>query len=144
MSDDEEMEGFNVNDDDLQRAYNPGFGRKKMSKEQAMLGIWAGSDEGSSDDGRNDGFSFKNQSKKFGKKGASGRSSGISFINSNSSTNKRPEAPKEVIEDDDDQDENSQNADDKITDEEDEVRGVNIVTISIYEGFDFRHIQKLF
>jgi hypothetical protein len=68
MSDDEEMEQFEMNDEDIERMFNPGgFRRKKQTKEEAMLGIWAssGRDGGdNSSDEDDDEFSYRNQFKK--------------------------------------------------------------------------------
>ncbi|CAJ0581580.1 unnamed protein product, partial [Mesorhabditis spiculigera] len=47
MDDDDGMEKFSVNDADLDFAMNPGKYRRRQTKEQAALGIWAG---GSSDE----------------------------------------------------------------------------------------------
>jgi hypothetical protein len=69
MSDDEEMEQFGMNDEDMERMLNPGgFWRKKQTKEEAMLGIWASSSraggvENSSEE-EEDEFSYRNQSRK--------------------------------------------------------------------------------
>ncbi len=83
------MEDFEIKDDDLMHAFNPGFRKKKMSKEQAMLGIWASSDE---DDDNDDQFSYKKQKSK-------GLSSGISFVSSDKKHAKKDE------DDDEDEDE---------------------------------------
>lgn len=85
MSDSEEVEEFGVNEEDLRRAFNPGSnsrGSNKMSKEEAMLGIWANqkrnnsSDENDSDDEMNNKFNYASQKK---------RSSTINFVSSKSS-----------------------------------------------------------
>lgn len=101
MSDEEEMEDFDINDEDLRRAYNPGGKRTKMSKEEAMLGIWASKgDSGSESDENGDQFSYKNQAKKFSR----GKKSNIDFVESKSYSGKK-----------NDQNENS---DDKVSDED--------------------------
>ncbi|RNA12424.1 tuftelin-interacting 11 [Brachionus plicatilis] len=61
MSDEEEMEEFEFNEGDLQRAFNPGFKRHKMTKEEAMLGIWASREFSDSED--EDQFSYRKQKK---------------------------------------------------------------------------------
>jgi hypothetical protein len=86
---DEEMEDFDIKEEDLMRAFNPGYKKSKMSKEQAMLGIWASSDE---DDENDDQFSYKKQKSK-------NLSSGISFVASNK------KHPKKDIDEDEDEDE---------------------------------------
>ena len=94
MSDDDEMESFDINEEDLNRAYNPGGKRNKMSKEQAMLGIWASND---SDDDDGDLFSYKNQKKKFP----------IGFVSGNK---KAPNSSKKQNDySDEDENENQQN-----------------------------------
>ena len=61
MSDDEEMESFGVNDEDFERAMNPGARRHgKMSKEEAMLGVWA-NDDSDNDNDDDDKFSYGQQ-----------------------------------------------------------------------------------
>lgn len=47
---DNEVEEFSITDYDLQNEFFPGMKRRKMTKEQAMLGIWASRDS----DGDND------------------------------------------------------------------------------------------
>ena len=44
MASDEEVERFEISDFDLQDAFYPGR-RKKFTKEQAIYGVWADSDE---------------------------------------------------------------------------------------------------
>ena len=53
--DDDELEDFDVNDEDIRRAMNPGLHRHKhrMSKEESMLGVFA---HGSDSDENNDHF----------------------------------------------------------------------------------------
>ena len=51
---DNEVEEFSITDYDLQNEFFPGMKRRKMTKEQTMLGIWAGRD---SDD--DEGFGDK-------------------------------------------------------------------------------------
>lgn len=94
MIDDEEMEEFELNEEDLQRAYNPGYKRHKMTKEEAMLGIWASREY--SDSEEEDNFSFRRQ-QKYSK-------SGVDFVASKSS--KKSELEKD------------QKAKDNISDEE--------------------------
>lgn len=107
---DEEMEEFNINDEDLNRAFNPGARRaNKMSKEEAMLGIWASKNFSDSEDDDEDQFSYKNQSRKFSTK----KSSGISFVNSSSSKKINKE---ENLESEEDSNQNQQ--DGKISDED--------------------------
>lgn len=72
---DEEMEEFEFNEEDLQRAYNPSYKRHKMTKEEAMLGIWASKEYSDSED--DDQFSYQKQ-KKYSK-------SNIDFISSKKS-----------------------------------------------------------
>ena len=62
MDDEQEMEEFELNDEDLQRAYNPSYKRHKMTKEEAMLGIWASRDE-YLDSEDEDQFSYQKQKK---------------------------------------------------------------------------------
>ena len=51
---DNEVEEFVVTDYDLQNEFFPGMKRRKMTKEQAMLGIWATRDsDEDADDGGN-------------------------------------------------------------------------------------------
>jgi len=87
---DEEMEEFEIKDDDLMHAFNPGYRKNKMSKEKAMLGVWASSDE--DDDENDDQFSYKKQKSK-------NLTSGINFVSSNK------KHPKKDEDDDEDQDE---------------------------------------
>ncbi|CAF0720469.1 unnamed protein product [Brachionus calyciflorus] len=98
MSDEEEMEEFEMNDEDLVRAFNPGSKRHKMSKEEAMLGIWATKEYSDSED-EQDEFSY-NKQKKFSKK------SSIDFIASKKSK-RSPQLEKD-----------NEKVDDKISDEE--------------------------
>ena len=44
MSDEEEVESFEITDYDLESELNPGL-RKRQTKEQAIYGIWATSDD---------------------------------------------------------------------------------------------------
>ena len=48
---DNEVEEFAVTDYDLQNEFFPGMKRRKMTKEQAMLGIWASRDSDDDDVG---------------------------------------------------------------------------------------------
>jgi tuftelin-interacting protein 11 len=93
MADDsDEMESFDLNDEDLRRAYNPtNFKKNKMTKEQSMLGVFADSDD---DDDENNGneFSFKK------------KSNPISFVSSKK--NKKDEMNDENNSDESDQDSN--------------------------------------
>lgn len=125
MSDDDEMEGFSVNDRDLERAFNPGLGgRRRQTKEQAMLGMWA--DDGSSDD---EGGG-RRAPKKFGGGGGGKKSAGpISFVRSDTSSNQKQQQQqktRKLVDVDDDEDNSSDDGGggrkDKITDEEDEGR----------------------
>ena len=76
MSDDEEYEAFDISESDYTYAMNPGQRkRNKMSKEEAMLGIWASRKDSSDEDadfvGFNDG----------GRKSSKGmKSSSINFV----------------------------------------------------------------
>ena len=47
---DNEVEEFSITDYDLQNEFFPGLKRRKMTKEQAMLGIWASRDSDDDDD----------------------------------------------------------------------------------------------
>ena len=47
---DNEVEEFSITDYDLQNEFYPGLKRRKMTKEQAMLGIWASRDSDDDDD----------------------------------------------------------------------------------------------
>lgn len=47
---DNEVEEFSITDYDLQNEFFPGMKRRKMTKEQAMLGIWASRDSDDDDD----------------------------------------------------------------------------------------------
>lgn len=51
---DNEVEEFAVTDYDLQNEFFPGMKRRKMTKEQAMLGIWATRESDDEDDGTGD------------------------------------------------------------------------------------------
>ncbi len=108
MSDDEEMESFDINEEDLNRAYNPGAKRNKMSKEQAMLGIWASNDY--SDDDDEDEFSYKNQKKKFP----------IGFVSGSKKAPNSKSKQKENDYSDEDGDTNKNNQDDSDFDDYDE------------------------
>lgn len=109
MSDEEELEDFDFNEEDMYRAMNPGFRRNKMSKEEAMLGIWASKDSDSDNDD-NDKFNYKNQMRN--KKG------NIDFISSGIAGSKKAKIEHDNDEEMDDMDEN--NKDDKISDEDDD------------------------
>ena len=61
MSSDEEMEKFEIDDYDLKYAMNPNQKRSRMTKEGAMLGIWA---ENEFSDDSNGGFEGFNQKKR--------------------------------------------------------------------------------
>lgn len=45
MSSGEELEAFEITDHDLQSELNPQFGRRQQTKEQAIYGVWANSDD---------------------------------------------------------------------------------------------------
>ena len=60
MSDDE-VEEFEINDYDLKYAMNPNLKRSRMTKEGAMLGIWA--EREYSDESEDEGFANKKRSK---------------------------------------------------------------------------------
>ena len=62
MSSDEEYEKFDMDENDLKYAMNPNHKRSRMTKEGAMLGIWA--EREFSDDESNDGFEGFNQKKR--------------------------------------------------------------------------------
>ncbi len=47
---DNEVEEFAITDYDLQNEFFPGMKRRKMTKEQSMLGIWASRDSDDDDD----------------------------------------------------------------------------------------------
>ena len=51
---DNEVEDFVVTEYDLQNEFFPGMKRRKMTKEQAMLGIWASRDSDDDEDGSGD------------------------------------------------------------------------------------------
>jgi hypothetical protein len=63
MSSDEEYEKFDIDDNDIKYARNPNYKRSRMTKEGAMLGIWA--EREFSDDESNEGFEGFNQKKRF-------------------------------------------------------------------------------
>jgi hypothetical protein len=107
MSDEEELEDFDFNEEDMYRAMNPGFRRNKMSKEEAMLGIWA-SKNSDSDDDDNDKFNYKNQMKS--------NKGNINFISSGVAGSKKAKIEQNEV--DEDMDEN--NKDDKISDDDDD------------------------
>ena len=90
MSDEDEMEEFGMNEEDMNRMFNPGGSRRhKISKDEAMLGIWANDPENSSnDDDDEDGFSYRNQKKKSMK--------GVSFV-SGSKLKPGEEKPKKDV-----------------------------------------------
>lgn len=105
------MEEFDMNEEDLIRAYNPGTSRgKKMSKEQAMLGIWAGNSD--TDDSDHDEFSYKNQKKK----------SSINFVSGSKNSDKN--SKKNTIDKDED------NSDE-------EIRFINFFTFLFLNSLDF-------
>lgn len=99
MSDSEEMEEFGMDDEDMNRMYNPGMSRrKKMTKEEAMLGIWASKD--SSNEDEDDAFSFNNQK----------RSKTVSFVTASKRTIKPENDVKEEKIDDESEDEEENEA----------------------------------
>jgi len=53
MSDDDEMEDFDVSEEDVRRAMGSGYGKKGRgrSREEAMLGVFASRDEDEDSDG---------------------------------------------------------------------------------------------
>ena len=55
MDDDVEVEDFEITDYDLMQGFGLGFRRKRMTKEEAIYGMWAEKD--SDDDERSSGFS---------------------------------------------------------------------------------------
>lgn len=126
---DEEVESFDINNEDLRRAFNPGAGRKKQSKEQAMLGIWAygSSDENSEDD--NDQFSYKNQTKMSGKK-SSRVTVPINFKPSNNPGNKntKNQNQEDAMDEDDDETDHRR---EKINDDDEEEDDYETVFINI-------------
>lgn len=54
MADEVEVEDFEITDYDLMQGFGLGFGRRKMTKEEAIYGMWA---ERDSDDGERPSFS---------------------------------------------------------------------------------------
>ena len=54
MADDVEVEDFEITDYDLMQGFGLGFGRRKMTKEEAIYGMWA---ERDSDDDERPSFS---------------------------------------------------------------------------------------
>jgi hypothetical protein len=107
---DEEMEEFGINDQDYERMFNPSSRRNKMSKEEAMLGIWASSRNGDSSDENGDDddeFSYKNQSK---------NSKTINFVTSKSF--KKPIDMKQKEQNESDSNGKKGLEDDKISDDE--------------------------
>ena len=94
MSDDEEMEEFNMNEEDLRRAYDPtSTRRKKQTKEEAMLGIFAASDSDEEEDER---FDYRNQKK---------TKSSLNFISAGIVGSKK-KSPNNLEEKDEENDEN--------------------------------------
>jgi hypothetical protein len=86
MSDEDEMEKFEMDDEDMDRMFNPTAFRRnhKQTKEEAMLGIWAtgsgrdgrkGQANSSDEDEDDDDFSYNKQKKK-----ASGAKGGVNFV----------------------------------------------------------------
>lgn len=73
--DSDEMESFDVNDEDLKRAYNPNYKKKRMSKASAMLGIWAESDDDDDNNDNDESNGRRNREKQ-------SKSSTISFVSS--------------------------------------------------------------
>lgn len=57
MDDDVEVEDFEITDYDLMQGFGLGFRKKRMTKEEAIYGMWA--DKDSDDDERSSGFSGK-------------------------------------------------------------------------------------
>ena len=57
MDDDVEVEDFEITDFDLMQGFGLGFRKKRMTKEEAIYGMWAEKD--SDDDERSSGFSGK-------------------------------------------------------------------------------------
>ncbi|XP_020609347.1 tuftelin-interacting protein 11-like [Orbicella faveolata] len=57
MDDDVEVEDFEITDYDLMQGFGLGFRKKRMTKEEAIYGMWAEKD--SDDDERSSGFSGK-------------------------------------------------------------------------------------
>ena len=109
------MEEFNVNDEDLRRAFNPGMGgARRQNKNQATYGIFANSSDEDDGDFRA-GFSSSSTAK-YVKRTVTG----VSFVKSSTTTankNKSRQADVKLVEDVDSDENEDEN---KITDEEDE------------------------
>lgn len=120
MSDDE-MEEFNVNEEDLRRAYNPGMGGgRRQTRDRATYGVFANSSDEDDDDGKVRGFGSR-----YGKKSSNAP---IGFVQS--STSSKPKNRQEAEDDDDLDSDEKPDKDDNITDEEDDrVREVGVLFI---------------
>ncbi|XP_061395891.1 septin-interacting protein 1 [Musca vetustissima] len=122
---DEEYERFEITDYDLENEFNPNRFRKKQSKQQAIYGIWA-DDSDKDDDDDEDNSSGRNR-KGRRRMGLGGGSSGgrskdytapVSFVAGGiQQAGKKNKSKKSA----DDDERNSDDAENPITDEEDEL-----------------------
>lgn len=112
------MEEFNVNDEDLRRAFNSGMGGgRRQNKNQATYGIFANSSDQDDGDFRA-GFSSSSAAK-YGKRTVTG----VSFVKSSTTTvnkNKSRQADVKLVEDVDSDENEDEGGENKITDEEDQ------------------------
>ena len=129
MIDDEEMEEFEMNEEDLRRAFDPTSNRrKKQTKEDAMLGIFAASD--SEEEEQDERFDYRKQKKS---------KSSMNFISAGIAGSKK-ERPTN---DDENEDENDDN-ENYTSDENDPSMGFDVKKAKPKVAFLFFPCKKIF